>query len=114
DVRQLADTFIFDIEESIRNLPGSTLARQKLAETASRYLDNLAKESENDRALQRDLATAYERLSQIQGGVGQANIGNSTAALESRRRALAIREALSKAEPNNVQSKLEWAKSLSD
>jgi eukaryotic-like serine/threonine-protein kinase len=114
DVRQLADTFIFDIHDSIKNLPGSLTARQRLVETASRYLDNLAKESGNDRDLQSDLATAYERLSEIQGGVGQANTGNGAAALQSNRRALEIREALSKAQPNNVQAKLEWAKSLSN
>jgi len=114
DVRQLANTFIFDIYENIRNLAGSTAARQKLAETASRYLDNLAKESENDRALQKELAAAYERLADIQGGYGHANVGNNSAALESRRKVAAIREALSKADPNNVQTKLDWAQSLSE
>jgi non-specific serine/threonine protein kinase/serine/threonine-protein kinase len=113
DVRQLANTFIFDIHDSIRNLAGSTTARQKLVETASQYLDNLARESETDRALQRELAEAYERLSEIQGGFGSANLGDGRASIESRRRAVAIREALAKADPNNVETKLEWALSLS-
>jgi tetratricopeptide (TPR) repeat protein len=113
DVRQLADTFIFDINDSIRQLPGSTAARQKLVETASRYLDNLARESGNDWTLQRELAAAYERLSDIQGGMAQANTGNGPAALENRRRAVAIREALAKADPTNVGARLEWGVSLS-
>src|SRR5262249_46225249 len=99
EVRQLAGTFIFDIHEVIRHLPGATEARQKLVETASRYLDSLERESGNDRALQRELATAYERLSDIQGGIAWPNTGNMAAAVESRRRAAALREAVSKADP---------------
>src|SRR5262249_3287147 len=97
----------------IRQLPGATAARQKLVETASRYLDNLAQEAGNDRTLQREVAAAYERLSDIQGGLAQANTGNGPAALENRRRAVAIRETLSKADPMNVDLRLEWAVSLS-
>jgi non-specific serine/threonine protein kinase/serine/threonine-protein kinase len=114
EVRQLANTFIFDIHDSIQKLPGSTTARQKLVETASQYLDNLARESESDRALQRELAGAYDRLAEIQGGVGQANLGDGRASHESRRRALAIREALSKADPSNEEARLEWAIGLSE
>jgi hypothetical protein len=114
EVRQLANTFIFDIHDSIKDLPGSTTARQKLVQTASQYLDNLARESGSDRDLQRELAGAYYRLSEIQGGVGQANLGDSKASYESLRKALAIREALSKADPNNVEARIEWAEVLSD
>jgi non-specific serine/threonine protein kinase/serine/threonine-protein kinase len=114
DVRQLANTFIFDIHDGIRSLAGATAARQKLAETASRYLDNLAKESEHDRALQKELAAAYGRLSDIQGGIAQANTGDSTASRESLRRAVALREAVAKADPNDAENSLEWAASLAN
>ena len=94
DVRKLASTFMFDLYESIQNLPGSTAARHLLVLNSLKYLDGLAAESGADVTIQRELATAYEKVADVQGGYRQANLGEVAGAIESYRKALAIRQAL--------------------
>jgi len=94
DVRKLASTFMFDLYDAIQNLPGSTEARHMLVANSLKYLDGLAAESTGNAALQRELATAYEKVADVQGGYRQANIGDAAGAIESYRKALAIRLAL--------------------
>jgi tetratricopeptide (TPR) repeat protein len=94
DVRKMAGAFLFDFHDAIQNLPGSTPARELVVKRATEYLDGLSKEAASDVSLQRELATAFQRLGQIQGaGVG-ANLGETQGALESYGKALAIRQAL--------------------
>jgi serine/threonine protein kinase/tetratricopeptide (TPR) repeat protein len=113
DVRRLADTFMFDIHDEIANLPGSTRAREKLVTTALQYLDRLAQESGGDASLQRELATAYEKVGDIQGNPYQPNLGDTTGALQSYRKALVIRETLLAANPPSVDARLDVAASHS-
>jgi serine/threonine protein kinase len=51
DVRSLAHTFLFDVHDSIRNLPGSTEARSLIAKTGAAYLDRLARDSRGNSSL---------------------------------------------------------------
>ena len=94
DVRKLADTFMFDIHDAIRDLPGSMRARERLIETAREYLDSLAQEAHGDAGLQRELAAAYERLGDVQGGSFAGNVGHTQSALDSYHKAVALREGI--------------------
>jgi len=95
DVRELANSLMFDINDSIANLPGATAARKLLVTKALKYLDSLASEANGDPSLQRELATAYQRVGDIQGLLNsQQNVGHSSDALESYHKALTIRETL--------------------
>ena len=47
-VRKLANTFLFDFHDKIRDLPGSTEAREMVVKTALEYLDNLGQEAGGD------------------------------------------------------------------
>jgi len=51
------------------------------------------------------LATAYERVGDVQGNPSHANLGDIAGALDSYRRSLAILESLRTADPNNVKVK---------
>ena len=95
DVRKLANSLVFDIHDSMRDLPGATNARQLLVQRASQYLDSLVKDSGNDVSLMRELAMAFERLGRVQGEWGQANQGDTVGALKSYRKAQALEEAIS-------------------
>jgi tRNA A-37 threonylcarbamoyl transferase component Bud32/tetratricopeptide (TPR) repeat protein len=75
-VRQLAGHLIFDLHDEIRNVPGATQARDKLALVATEYLDALAQDAHTDAELAWELMNAYYRLSQTRGGVG-ANLGRT-------------------------------------
>ncbi len=102
DVRQLANSVVFELHDSIQNLPGSTPSRELLVSRALEYLDKLAKEAGHERSLQFELSAAYDKIGDIQGGFGTSNLGQRQKAGESYRKALAIREALVAAEPDNV------------
>ncbi len=94
-VRKLANTVLFDYHERIKNLPGSTETRKKLVTDALEYLDNLAQTSDDSVELQRELALAYQKVGDIQGGLSDsANTGETNAALENYRKAVAIQEKL--------------------
>jgi len=102
DVRKLANSVVFEIHDSIQDLPGSTPARQLLVTRALEYLDKLAGEAGQDYSLQLELASAYDRIGNIQGGLFTSNLGQRNEADVSYRKALAIREALVAQEPKNI------------
>src|SRR5581483_4655065 len=58
------------------------------------YLDSLSAESAGDTGLRRELADAYERVGDVQGGYRSANLGNFAGATQSYGKALALRESL--------------------
>ena len=62
EVHKLAGSFLFELHDKIRSLPGATEARAMIVKKAQEYLDNLAKESGADVALQIDLGEAYRKL----------------------------------------------------
>jgi tetratricopeptide (TPR) repeat protein len=94
DVRKLANSLMFEIHDAIRDLPGSTSARRLLVTRALEYLDSLSEQSKGDVSLQKELASAYERVGDVLGYPYSANLGDSAGALRSYRKALAIREPL--------------------
>jgi len=102
DVRKLANSLMFEIHDAIRDLPGSTAARRLLVTRALEYLDNLSAESKGDASLQKELAAAYERVGDVMGYPYAANLGDKTGALQSYRKALAIRESLAGTAPNDA------------
>jgi len=94
DVRSLANSLIFDVHDSIKDLPGSTPAKKIIVERALRYLNVLAQESAGDLGLQRELASAYERLGSVQGDFLESNLGDAQGTLASYKKALEIRKRI--------------------
>ena len=94
DVRSLSNSLIFDIHDSIKDLPGSTPARKLIADRALQYLNSLVLESRGDLSLQRELATAYERVGLVQGQYLQNSLGDTKGSLASYQKALNIRQQI--------------------
>jgi serine/threonine protein kinase/tetratricopeptide (TPR) repeat protein len=111
DVRSLANSLIFDIHDSIQDLPGATPARKLIVEKALQYLDNLARESSGDASLQRELAAAYKRIGDVQGYPYSANLGDAAGARKSYEKALAIRRNLFASHPKEMDDALGVAES---
>ena len=112
EVRQLANAFLFDFHDAIANLPGSTPARHLIVSKALEYLDRLAGEAAGDAALQRELAAAYDKVGDVQGNPSTANLGDASAALESYRKAEAIRRRVVAENPQNFDARLELSTSV--
>jgi serine/threonine protein kinase len=108
DVRNLANSLIFDVHDSIKDLPGSTPARKLIVDRALQYLNALAQESAGDLSLQRELATAYERVGLVQGHYLQNSLGDTQGSLESYQRARELRQKID-AKSNDWQDRLAWA-----
>lgn len=101
DVRNLANSFLFSLSPKIEKLPGSTPAREELVKLALEYLDSLSQEAGDDMELQSELATAYEKVGDVQGSPSNPNIGDIKGALTSYEKAHNIRVKLFAAEPEN-------------
>lgn len=102
DVRKLADSFMFEFHDAIKDVPGALNARQLVVKRALEYLDGLAQEANGDRALQSELSQAYDKVGSITFDVQQT--------IDSHRKAMLLNEALIKADPPN----LEYRKQLSE
>lgn len=82
-VRSLAHSLMFDVYDKIAEIPGSVPARMLVVSKALNYLDLLSKSASRDLDLQREIATAYLRVGDVQGGFGFANLGDTAGALAS-------------------------------
>jgi tetratricopeptide (TPR) repeat protein len=102
DVRRLANSFLFEFHDAIQDLPGSTPARKLVVTKALEYLDSLASEAAGDGALQAELASAYQRVGDVQGLPYVANLGDSEGALKSFEHAYAIRLELLRQQPKDL------------
>jgi eukaryotic-like serine/threonine-protein kinase len=107
EVRQLANSFVFEVHDAVVNLPGSTPARSLIVQRGLKYLDSLAQDAADDRGLQRELAVAYEKLGAVQYTPSVAHLGDLDGALESHRKAAVLREALVTADPANADYRRE-------
>ena len=107
EVRQLANSFVFEVHDAVANLPGSTTARSLIVQRGLNYLDSLAQDAGGDRGLQRELAAAYEKLGAVQYTPTVAHLGDLPGALESHRKAAALREALVASDPSNLDYRRE-------
>jgi tetratricopeptide (TPR) repeat protein len=105
DVRALANSFLFEFHDAIKDLPGSTPAREIVVRRGLEYLDGLAAEAQGNPALQLELAAAYEKVGDLQGALGEANLGQTPAAHRSYGQAVALREAVAAAGPSALEDR---------
>ena len=109
DVRRLSTSFLFEFHDAIATLPGSTKARLLVVSKALEYLDSLAAEAAGDRELQQELAAAYDKVGDVQGNPGAANLGDIEGAIKSYQKAEAIRKTLAADTPNRLQARVDMA-----
>jgi len=104
DLRQLANQFIFDFHEEIKDLYGSTPARKMLVRTARQHLHRLRTDTGYDEDLLLDLAESHSRLGDI-----EIQLGNGNSALQSYKTGLDIVETLVSNDPSNIPARRKFA-----
>jgi eukaryotic-like serine/threonine-protein kinase len=114
EVRKLANYFLFDLHDAMEKLPGSVPVREMLVRRALQYLDSLAQEASGDPSLLSELATAYQKVGDVQGSPTRPNLGSTAGALQSYQKALAIRERLIQLKPNDFEARRELGMSHSN
>ncbi len=102
EVRKLSNSLLFEITPKIERLQGSTEAREILVSRALEYLDSLARESEGNLGLQSELASAYEKVGEVQGNPNKPNLGDLQGGNISFQKAHVIRLALAEKNPENL------------
>ena len=94
DVRRLANSFVFEVHDAIRDLPGSTPARKLLVDRGLEYLDKLSRGAGTRADLRRELGGAYVKIGDVQGRPLTPNLGDTAGALASYKKAVAMYESL--------------------
>ncbi|MCA9255192.1 MAG: tetratricopeptide repeat protein, partial [Phycisphaerales bacterium] len=100
-IREIAESFLFEFHDAIRDLPGSTEAREFVVSRALMYLDKIAVDSKDDPELLRGLVAGYLKVGDVQGGLGFANLGDTQGALDSYERAAQLALHWSGAAPDD-------------
>ncbi|HYM22551.1 MAG TPA: serine/threonine-protein kinase [Vicinamibacterales bacterium] len=102
EVRQLANSFLFEFHDAIAKLPGATPARELVLKRAVEYLDKLSGEAANDVDLKRELAESYERVGEAQGLYYDANLGKNGEAARNLEKSIALYRDVVRARPSDV------------
>ena len=106
-IRSLASQLVFDVHDAVRDLPGSTQARQMIVQTGLHYLDDLVKSAGHDANAGTELARAYRRLGDVQGNVESANLGDLPAALAQYHKALPLLDDAIRRAPTDIDARTE-------
>ena len=112
EVRQLANSFLFEFHDAIAKLPGATPARELVLTRAVQYLDSLSREAANDLDLKRELAESYERVAEAQGLFYEANLGKEAVAQANFEKAIALFRDLTRARPSDVGAQADLANAM--
>ena len=111
DVRKLANSYLFEVHDAVKNLPGATPVREMLVKNSVAYLDRLSRDASNAPGLIAEIASGYDKLGDVQGAWRTANLGDSNGAEVSFRKAIALREQATaqptKATGNNERIELQ-------
>ena len=99
DLRKLSNSLLSEIDEAVKQLPGSTPVRRLLVERALEHLDRMARDAAGNRLTRLDLVQAYTRLGNLQGNPYDQNIGDSGGALVSLDKAVTIGKSLQTSGP---------------
>jgi non-specific serine/threonine protein kinase/serine/threonine-protein kinase len=94
EVRELANSYVFEMDASLSAIPGTTKVRAGMNRRVLKYLDRLSAEASGDLGLERELAAAYTKLAVVQGVSMYANIGDPANALKSIEKAIELRKAV--------------------
>jgi eukaryotic-like serine/threonine-protein kinase len=102
DMRKLANDSLFELHESIKDLPGATAARQRLIERAIAYLEKLSAQPNVDAALAEEIGWGWLRLAELQGGHSAVNTGQIDAAEANYKKALVTLIAAHAEQPSHI------------
>jgi len=107
DVTAMASTVLWDVNEGLATIPGTTPLREQVVDMTTKYLNEIAAEGVQDTALVRTLADAFDKLGTVQGYEWSANVGRTQEGYRSLKKAYELREQLHRANPAHEEYKLD-------
>lgn len=104
DLRQLSNSLLSELDEALKQIPGSTGAQKLLVDRVLEHLDRMARDAQGDRQTQLDLVDAYTRLGNIQGNGYDQNLGDKPGALLSIGKAIDIAQRVVAGAPSDKEA----------
>jgi non-specific serine/threonine protein kinase/serine/threonine-protein kinase len=105
NVRELANSLLFEVHDVVADLPGATEARRLILERGIQSLETLAAEVRGNPELEWELAEAYLRTGLVLGDPTSASLGDLAGAEASFQRAKAIAAGLVAAAPRDWRAR---------
>lgn len=102
EVRQLSRYMLFDLYDELADSPGTLPTRQRLADTARRYLEQLQRVPDAPADLRLDIARGWRRLAIVEGLSGVSSLGRPERAREALNRAEAEAQAILTGNPRHA------------
>jgi non-specific serine/threonine protein kinase/serine/threonine-protein kinase len=112
DVKALARAVMFEYQDDLAKLPGSTGLRAKIARDTVQYLDRIATDAGSDDALLHEVALAYRRVGEIQGYSRVANLGAPDEGIQSLRKSEALLNGLAARREARPETRMELGVTL--
>jgi eukaryotic-like serine/threonine-protein kinase len=109
EARELTRYMMFELQNSIQKLPGSTPIKADMVKHSLDYLDRLAAEKSNDDTLRMDTAEGYSELADVLGHPLRPNLGQAAEARETYQKAIALLEPLVAKNPQNERARRDLA-----
>jgi serine/threonine protein kinase len=101
ELSRLSDSLLSELDDAIKQLPGSTGVQQVLVARVLEHLDRMSHDPHSGVVTQLSLVDAFVRLGNLQGNHYEQNLGDTPGALASLDKALAIAQPLAKAQPRD-------------
>lgn len=108
--RALAIALINEFHDSVAPLPGALRARQRFVELGTSYLDRALQHASDD-DLVLDVADAYDKLGDVQGGLRTPHLGDLDAAMDHYDTARALRRQVESSRPGDPRVIIALARS---
>lgn len=109
ETRKIANALMFEIHDTLQELPGATKSRELLVRRALEYLDALSLESSENPELLKELSMAYRKVADIQGEPYRPNLGQTSEALANYLKAYEIQNKLLDKSPQDIDLQTEIA-----
>lgn len=103
DIRELAHSFIFDLDPQLQGIPGTVAVRAYILKTGMKYLDAMAREAGTDEDLNYELARGYVRLSVLENSFIYQSLGEAKEAKTAMQKAVALEAAAYQRHPHDPQ-----------
>jgi tRNA A-37 threonylcarbamoyl transferase component Bud32 len=110
--RDLWRTFMYDFDEQLKDLRGTTRTRELVLSKAVAAVATLQRQAGEDPELLRELADAHEKVGDLRGALFSQRLGETAQAAGDYAASRKIREALAARFPNDWRATLDLAKSL--
>jgi len=101
DVSALANAMIFEIGDGLRDLSGTTAAREAMVRRGVEYLNRMSVQESGGSGMERQMAAAWLKVAELQYDPGRSSLYDTAGARQSLSRSFKLLEPLAKASPRD-------------